>query len=94
MKPTACPAHEALQMLVDRLDHFGHIDHIREEGPIADARVALDHPCHSPALAAALLDILGGPQFNDSHSPYWAFNEDQRNRAQAILSALEASHAR
>ncbi len=33
---------DALSQLLDRLDHHGSIDPIREEGPIQDARDALE----------------------------------------------------
>ncbi len=42
----ACNSHdaltEALSQLLDRLDHHGSIDPVREEGPILDARQALN----------------------------------------------------
>jgi hypothetical protein len=33
---------EALSMLLDRLDYHGNIDIVREEGPIEDARQAIE----------------------------------------------------
>ena len=35
------PLLECSSMLIDRLDHFGEVDSVREEGPIEDTRQAI-----------------------------------------------------
>lgn len=86
-KHTPCPAQKVLSMLLDRLDCHGGIDHIREEGPIADARLAIERPCNAPALVAALRD-LDDEVFDASQHDY--DTEHQRRLAVACRKARAA----
>lgn len=52
---------DALGQLLDRLDHHGVLDIIREEGPIEDAREALERARESRSSAAPVKSSIPAP---------------------------------